>query len=112
WGDWEEIDRLLSPTALPVDNFGWPCYEGDGRQGGYEAANLEICENLYDPGPAAVVPPYFRYPHNDLVVPNDVCPKGGSSVAGTAFAFASGGSYPARDRGGAVLPDLTRRGRR
>jgi PKD repeat protein len=109
WGDWEELDRLLSPTALPVDNFGWPCYEGDGRQGGYDAANLDICENLYDAGTGAVVAPYFRYHHNDLVVPNDVCPKGGSSVAGTAFAFSSGGSYPAEYRNALFFADYTRR---
>jgi glucose/arabinose dehydrogenase/PKD repeat protein len=109
WGDWEEIDRLVSPTALPVDNFGWPCYEGDGRQGGYDAADLDICENLYAAGTAAVVAPYFRYHHNDLVVPNDVCPKGGSSVAGTAFAFSNGGSYPAEYRSALFFADYTRR---
>ena len=53
--------------------------------------------------------PYFRYHHNDLVLPNDVCPKGGSSVAGTSFAFASGGSYPAEYRGALFFADYTRR---
>jgi glucose/arabinose dehydrogenase len=109
WNDWEEIDRLVSPAASPVDNFGWPCYEGNGRQGGYDAANLSICENLYNEGSGAVVAPYFTYHHNDLVVPNDVCPKGGSSVAGTSFAFASGGSYPAEYRGALFFADYTRR---
>ena len=109
WNDWEEIDRLVSPTATPVDNFGWPCYEGDGRQGGYDAANLSICENLYTEGTAAVVAPYFRYHHNELVVPNEVCPKGGSSVAGTSFAFSSGGSYPAEYRSALFFADYTRR---
>ena len=28
WNDWEEIDRILSPTDSTVENFGWPCYEG------------------------------------------------------------------------------------
>ena len=109
WNDWEEIDRLVSPTSTPVDNFGWPCYEGDGRQGGYDAANLSICENLYAEGSAAVVAPYFRYHHNELVVPNEVCPKGGSSVAGTSFAFSSGGSYPAEYRSALFFADYTRR---
>jgi glucose/arabinose dehydrogenase/PKD repeat protein len=108
WSSWEEIDRLASPTGS-VENFGWPCYEGDGRQGGYDAANLSICENLYNAGTGAVVAPYFRYHHNDLVVPNDVCPKGGSSVAGTSFAFSSGGSYPAEYRGALFFADYTRR---
>jgi glucose/arabinose dehydrogenase len=109
WNDWEEINRLASPVAAPVDNFGWPCYEGDGHQGGYDAANLAICENLYAAGTGAVVAPYFRYHHNELVVPNDVCPKGGSSVAGTSFAFSSGGSYPAEYRGALFFADYTRR---
>jgi glucose/arabinose dehydrogenase len=109
WSSWEEINRLVDPTAAPVDNFGWPCYEGDGRQGGYDAANLSICENLYAAGTTAVEAPYFRYHHNDLVVPNDVCPKGGSSVAGTSFAFSSGGSYPAEYRGALFFADYTRR---
>ena len=109
WNEWEEINRLVSPTAAPVDNFGWPCYEGDGRQGGYDAANLAICENLYAEGTGAVVAPYFRYHHNELVLPNDVCPKGGSSVAGTSFAFASGGSYPAEYRSALFFADYTRR---
>jgi glucose/arabinose dehydrogenase len=109
WNDWEEIDRLVSPSGAPVDNFGWPCYEGDGRQGGYDAANLNICENLYNRGTGAVVAPYFRYHHNDLVVPNDVCPKGGSSVAGTSFAFGSGSSYPVEYRNALFFADYTRR---
>ena len=53
--------------------------------------------------------PYFRYHHNDLVLPNDVCPKGGSSVAGTSFAFSSGGTYPAEYRGALFFADYTRR---
>jgi glucose/arabinose dehydrogenase/PKD repeat protein len=109
WNDWEEIDRLVSPAAAPVDNFGWPCYEGDGRQAAYDAADLSICENLFAAGSSAVVAPYFRYHHNELVVPNDVCPKGGSSVAGTSFAFSSGGSYPAEYRGALFFADYTRR---
>jgi glucose/arabinose dehydrogenase len=109
WGDWEEIDRLLDPTGAPVDNFGWPCYEGDGRQGSYDAANLNICEDLYAAGSGAVVAPWFRYHHNELVLPNDICPKGGSSVAGTSFAFATGGSYPAEYRGALFFADYTRR---
>jgi glucose/arabinose dehydrogenase len=109
WNEWEELNRLVSPTSAPADNFGWPCYEGDGRQNGYDAANLSLCENLYAAGSGAVVAPYFRYHHNELVVPNEVCPKGGSSVAGTSFAFSSGGSYPAEYQGALFFADYTRR---
>ena len=38
WNTWEEIDRLSSPTDSASRNFGWPCYEGDGPQGGYQSA--------------------------------------------------------------------------
>ena len=44
---WEEINRVLDPSDDAVENFGWPCYEGNGRQSGYDGANLSICENLY-----------------------------------------------------------------
>ena len=94
WNDWEEIDRVANPTDGVVDNFGWPCYEGDGRQAGYDAANLNVCENLYDAGIGAVTPPYFRYHHDELVVPAEACPTGGSSVAGISFEFYDGSPTP------------------
>ena len=62
WNDWEEIDRLVAPADGSVDNFGWPCYEGQGRQPGYDAANLTMCENLYAEA-NAVTPPYYTYKH-------------------------------------------------
>jgi glucose/arabinose dehydrogenase len=108
WADWEEINRLTSPVDGTADNFGWPCYEGDGRQSGFDAANLTLCENLYAAGSAAVVAPYFRYHHNELVYPTDVCPRGGSSVAGMSFAFSNGGNYPLAYRGALFFADYTR----
>ena len=35
WTTWEEIDRAPNPTDSVVEDFGWPCYEGDARQSGY-----------------------------------------------------------------------------
>ena len=32
WNTWEEINRIPTPTDAVVENFGWPCYEGVGRQ--------------------------------------------------------------------------------
>ena len=109
WNEWEELDRVTNPTDGTPDNFGWPCYEGDGRQGGYDSANLNLCENLYAQGSSAVTAPYFRYHHNDLVLPTDVCPKGGSSVSGMSFAFYTGGSYPTEYRGALFFSDYSRR---
>ena len=55
WNTWEEVNRLVDPLGTgrgDVENFGWPCYEGQGRQSGYDGANLNICENLYGQGRA------------------------------------------------------------
>jgi glucose/arabinose dehydrogenase len=107
WSDWEEIDRLVAPADSSADNFGWPCYEGDGRQGGYDAANLNICENLYAQ-PNAVVAPYFRYRHRAPIAASDACPIGGSSVAGLAFQFYTGGPYPPEYDGALFIADYSR----
>ena len=40
WNTWEEVNRLVDPLGAGLDdveNFGWPCYEGQGRQSGYDA---------------------------------------------------------------------------
>jgi glucose/arabinose dehydrogenase len=106
-GSWEEIDRLTAPADGSVDNFGWPCYEGEGRQPGFDAANLTICETLY--GQAnAVAPPYYTYIHGAEVVPNDACPIGGSSVTGLAFQFYTGGPYPPEYDGALFFADYSR----
>jgi glucose/arabinose dehydrogenase len=90
WGTWEEINRIANPTDSTVENFGWPCYEGNGRQPGYDSADLNICENLY--GQAnAVSAPYFAYRHGTQVA-GESCTVGGSSITG--LAFYKGGPYP------------------
>jgi glucose/arabinose dehydrogenase len=91
WNDWEEINRIPNPT-VGVMNFGWPCYEGVGRQGGYDGANLNICEQLYAQS-GAVTPPHYTYNHADKIVTGETCPAGGSSISG--LAFYTGGNYPA-----------------
>ena len=108
WNDWEEINRLL-PSTTEARNFGWPCYEGVGRQAGYDGANLNVCENLYSAGPSAVTSPYFAYHHTARVVPNETCPTGSSSTAGVQFAFASGQSpYPAEYDDALFFADYSR----
>jgi glucose/arabinose dehydrogenase len=93
WNDWEEINRIADPTPTDstVENFGWPCYEGQGRQSGYDSANLNICENLYGQ-PNADAKPYFTYHHNNKVVSGEGCTTGSSSISG--LAFYKGGPYP------------------
>ncbi|WP_329521591.1 PQQ-dependent sugar dehydrogenase [Spirillospora sp. NBC_01491] len=102
---WEEINRLPEPRST-LRNFGWPCYEGAGRTPGYDAANLDICENLYSEGAAAVTAPHFAYKHSDKVVPGESCGVGSSSTSG--MAFYSGGIYPAQYRGALFFSDYAR----
>jgi glucose/arabinose dehydrogenase len=107
WNDWEEIDLLASPTASPVANFGWPCYEGNGRQNGYDGAGLNLCESLYAQA-GAVTAPYHTYHHSAKVVPNETCPTGSSSIAGLAFQFYAGGNYPPEYQDALFFSDYSR----
>jgi glucose/arabinose dehydrogenase/PKD repeat protein len=108
WNDWEEINYIPDPTDGVVENFGWPCYEGVGRQAGYDGANLNICETLYGT-PGAVTSPYFAYHHSSRVVPNESCPTGSSSIAGLDFQFAApDSSYSAEYDGALFFADYSR----
>jgi glucose/arabinose dehydrogenase len=111
WNDWEEINVLNVADSIQnrsVRNFGWPCYEGVNHQSGYDAANLNICENLYATS-GGVTSPYHSYHHNARVVPNETCPTGSSSIAGLQFEFAATqNSYPAAYDGGLFFADYSR----
>jgi glucose/arabinose dehydrogenase/PKD repeat protein len=108
WGAWEEINVISNPVDVVVENFGWPCYEGAGRQAGYDGANLNICENLYGT-PGAATAPYHAYHHSSRVVPNETCPTGSSSMAGLEFEFsAAQNSYPADYDGALFFADYSR----
>ena len=104
WNAWEEINRLQS-SAAPVENFGWPCYEGAGRQGSYDNINLNLCENLYAAGAGAVTPPLYTYSHSEKVS-TETCPTGGSSISG--LAFYNGGTFPTQYNGALFFADYSR----
>jgi glucose/arabinose dehydrogenase len=121
WRESEEINRLVDPGGLTPDNFGWPCYEGEEPQDGYDDADLDLCEDLYDQGQGAVVDPYYDYFHYEKVVAGESCSTGSSSTS--ALAFYPSGPFPdsydgtlffgdysrgciwAMRRGGGALPD-------
>jgi glucose/arabinose dehydrogenase len=107
WTKVEEINRVPSPANRPVDNFGWPCYEGTGRQAGYDGDNLAICENLYSAKTAPARDPYFSYRHGNQVVPGESCAPGNSSLAG--MAFYGGDAYPGRYKDALFFADYSRR---
>ena len=104
WNSWEEINRVANIGDGTVENFGWPCYEGSGRQSGYDAANVPICESLYQTG--AVTAPAYTYSHSASVVNGDACPTGGSSLAGIAF-YPENPAEPSRPRTGVASSSRT-----
>jgi glucose/arabinose dehydrogenase len=107
WNEWEELNRIPNATDAVMENFGWPCYEGVGRQSGYDDADLGICESLYATT-NAVAAPYFAYHHSNQVVPNEGCPTGSSSTAGLDFQFSNGNSYPAEYQDALFFADYSR----
>jgi PKD repeat protein len=106
WTRVEEINRVPAPASRPVDNFGWPCYEGTGRQAGYDGDNLDMCENLYTAQKAPARDPYFSYRHGKQVVPGESCQPGNSSLAG--MAFYEGDTYPGRYKDALFFADYSR----
>ncbi|MFL5872741.1 MAG: LamG-like jellyroll fold domain-containing protein [Solirubrobacterales bacterium] len=108
WGAWEEIDRLQAPTDTTVDNFGWPCYEGNGQSPAYAGAGLNLCKQLYNTtGSGAAIPPLFTYSHSGDVVSGEECTLAGASISGLAFYEA--GSYPSAYNGALFFADYSKR---
>ncbi|MFC7546295.1 PQQ-dependent sugar dehydrogenase [Plantactinospora sp. GCM10030261] len=108
-GLWEEVNRVVLPTASPVRNHGWPCYEGPGRYAPFDAANLNLCETLYAGGPAAVASPYYAYRHDQVIKAGDGCPPNGrGAISGMTFFPTTGTNYPAKFKGAFLFADVTR----
>jgi glucose/arabinose dehydrogenase len=106
WNDWEEINTIDNPADSVVENFGWPCYEGNPKQPGYDSAGLAICQNLLA---SAVTNPFYAYRHADKVVPGESCPTGSSSISGLSFEFApTGGVFPPNYQGALFFADYSR----
>ena len=111
WGTSEEINVLPSPAA-PVENFGWPCYEGgngvNSQLGSY--STLAMCQNLYTgniPAGIQLRSSHYAYLHSASVAAGDGCPVGGSAVTG--IAFNTGTQYPSNYNGALFFADSQRR---
>ncbi|HKH05406.1 MAG TPA: PQQ-dependent sugar dehydrogenase [Acidimicrobiales bacterium] len=90
---WEEVNVSIGNDAV-LDNFGWPCYEGNGRTGSYDAVDIGMCEAMYATTPSPVKAPHFAYRHYQEVVPDEACEQSaGSSISGMAFSRADS-AYP------------------
>ncbi len=114
WDTWEEINTLPDPTLSgTLKNFGWPCYEGNGHQPGYDSLNLTACNNLYSAGASAVQAPYYTYNHAAQVASGDNCPTGSSSTTGEAYYNPPTGPgaspYPAKYNGAMFFTDYVRK---
>jgi len=107
WRLWEEINRHPNPAGA-VRNYGWPCYEGTGRMGDYDAANLTLCESLYQQGAGAHAAPHYTYDHRARVVTGENCSFGSSSISGLAFTPTES-SFPDRYDGALFFSDYSRR---
>ena len=111
WATWEEINRIPNPTAAPVANFGWPCYEGNNNgsaiQSQYQGANLSLCASLYNT-PGSVTAPYYAFQHGVQVVSGETCPAADGSSAITGLAFYNSGSYPTSYNGALFFADHSR----
>jgi glucose/arabinose dehydrogenase len=99
WNTWEEVNR--DPNTTTVRNFGWPCYEGQGRMSAYDALDLNICESLYAQGTAQG--PWFQYNHGADI---GNCFIGTSSPTG--ITFYTGNQFPASYRNGLFVADYAR----
>ncbi|WP_240669966.1 PQQ-dependent sugar dehydrogenase [Actinoplanes solisilvae] len=108
WTTWEEVNRVVNPTA-GVTNFGWPCWEGNARQSGYDSANLPICEALYTAPAGTHTAPFVAWNHASKLIANEACPTGSSSSTGVAFYPTAGGPYPAAYNGAVFFADYSRR---
>jgi len=106
WGAWEEINRLPAPTDTTVDNFGWPCYEGNGQSPAYAGAGLNLCKSLYS-ATGSATSPLYTYSHSGDVVAGEDCTEAGASISG--LAFYEGGSYPAAYKGALFFADYSKR---
>jgi len=106
---WEEVDKLTVPgTGTPPD-YGWPCYEGPGKQWAWEVAGNNLCDGLYAQNPKTVADPVFAYNHGDAVVTGDGCGiAAGAAISGVAFGPTSGTNYPTAYRGAFYFADYTR----
>lgn len=103
WAGWEEIDRIVDPTDTLVENFGWPCYEGDARQPEYDAVDLTLCEALYDV-PGSVQSPYFAYSRSAVPDP-DRCGSGFNSAI-SGITIYQQGDYPSQYEGALFFADV------
>ncbi len=106
WSNAEEINRVRDPVDGVVENFGWPCFEGNTRHPAYEALGLHMCQELYD-RPELITPPVLSYGRGVPVVDGEGCLDGNQSISGLAF-YPGDGNYPSAYDGALFFADYSR----
>jgi glucose/arabinose dehydrogenase/PKD repeat protein len=96
WGSWEEIN--LVPAA--GGNYGWPCYEGAGQNGGY--ASFERCVQEYAAGTAR--PPAIAFEH---AANSDNAIMAGPTYGGASYPAEYSGRLFSGDYGRGLLRTIT-----
>ena len=90
WGSWEEVD-----LAQAGRNYGWPCYEGPNKNGGY--SSFTTCKDFYakEGTAAGVAFPDHYYAHD----------SGAAVVGGPTY---TGGPFPAEFDGDIFFGDYVK----
>lgn len=120
-GSFEEIDLIPNLPAGPSDlpdpfNFGWPCFEGNAPEPGFQALSkdvpLPLCQGPYSSPPANLQRPFFSYPRTGELFAGDTCEAGGAAIAGLAFyeppESPPVGALPADMEGDLLITDAAR----
>lgn len=105
--DWEEINFVPGGSKQPA-NFGWPCYEGFGKQAMWAFLGNDMCDSLYA-GHHPVRAPHVAFSHYRGINAADDCrATGTSAVSGVAFAPKTK-KWPKAYRGALFFADYSRR---
>ena len=107
WIDWEEINRIANPTDAPVENFGWPCYEGNPRSPATTRPTSRSARTCT--ARRALTPARLRLPPRQQGRARRDVPDRQLVGRGLAFEFApQATSYPAEYQGALFFADYSR----
>jgi glucose/arabinose dehydrogenase/PKD repeat protein len=102
WKTWEEQNIAITSGK----NFGWPCYEGLGTQGGYQGASPSNygCSTIGTGiNPGTLTSPTITYNHDDPALGT---PPGFSGNCAMGGVFYTGAIYPAAYQSKYFMPDF------
>jgi glucose/arabinose dehydrogenase len=128
YNTWEEVDSFETGAGqTDVPNFGWPCYEGPGREDSYASLHNNLCDSLYATNTPTMSAPSMLGTAAGHVVPSTLTPPvytwarlgnsrqlpcgaaavggGGASVGG---AFVTNQLWPTTLKGAYVFGDYAR----